>query len=200
MSDPRLHAPSALRNRGPILEVLRRILPGQGTVLEVASGSGQHVTFFAAALPTLQFQPSDPDEGARRSIAAHCADAGSTNVAPPLDLDVRGAWPDQPFAAVVAINMVHISPWTATLALLAGASARLPLGGPLILYGPYRVDGQHTAESNARFDESLRARDPAWGVRDVGEVETAAAAVGFVLEERVSMPANNLVLVFRKTR
>lgn len=197
-NDERQHAPAALRNRGPILEVLRRVLPTEGTVLEVASGTGQHAVHFAAALPALRFQPSDPDAGARRSIEAWRAEAGLSNVAPPLELDVRAAWPIAAVAAVVAINMVHISPWPATLALLAGAAARLPVGGPLVLYGPYRVGGQHTAESNARFDESLKARDPSWGVRDLEDVASAAAAVGLVLEERVAMPANNFTLVFRK--
>lgn len=195
--DARMNAPAALRNRGPILEVLRRVLPAEGTVLEVASGSGQHVIHFAEALPGLRFQPSDPDGDARRSVEAWRVESGLANVAPPIELDVRGAWPTTAFDAIVAINMVHISPWSATLALLAGAAERLPIGGPLVLYGPYRVDGRHTAESNAAFDESLRSRDPAWGVRDLTDVEAAAAAVGLRLDERVAMPANNLTLVFR---
>lgn len=195
----KLGSPAANRNRGPILAVLARVLPTEGTVLEIASGSGQHVVFFADALPTLRFVPSDPDPSARDSIEAHRAEAGLPNVEAALALDVRETpWPISTCDAVVAINMVHISPWEATLALLDGAAARLPSNGPLVLYGPYRVGGVHTAESNARFDEGLRARDPAWGVRDLEDVLAAAAARGLVESERVAMPANNLTVVLRR--
>lgn len=195
----KLGSPAANRNRGPILAVLARVLPKEGTVLEIASGSGQHVVFFADALPTLRFVPSDPDPSARASIEAHRAEAGLANVEAPLALDVRATpWPIAACDAVVAINMVHISPWEATLALLDGAAERLPAGGPLVLYGPYRVGGVHTAESNARFDDGLRARDPAWGVRDLEAVLAAAAERGFVESERVAMPANNLTVVLRR--
>lgn len=195
----KLGSPAANRNRGPILAVLARVLPTEGTVLEIASGSGQHVVFFADALPTLRFVPSDPDPSARDSIEAHRAEAGLPNVEAALALDVRATpWPIAACDAVVAINMVHISPWEATLALLDGAAARLPSNGPLVLYGPYRVGGVHTAESNARFDEGLRARDPAWGVRDLEDVLAAAAARGLVESERVAMPANNLTVVLRR--
>ncbi len=195
----KLGSPAANRNRGPILAVLARVLPTEGTVLEIASGSGQHVVFFADALPALRFVPSDPDPSARDSIEAHRAEAGLANVEAALALDVRETpWPIATCDAVVAINMVHISPWEATLALLDGAAARLPAGGPLVLYGPYRVGGVHTAESNARFDEGLRARDPAWGVRDLEAVLAAAAERGLVESERVAMPANNLTVVLRR--
>lgn len=195
----KLGSPAANRNRGPILAVLARVLPSEGTVLEIASGSGQHVVFFADALPALRFVPSDPDPSARDSIEAYRAEAGLANVEAALALDVRETpWPISTCDAVVAINMVHISPWEATLALLDGAAARLPAGGPLVLYGPYRVGGVHTAESNARFDEGLRARDPAWGVRDLEAVLAAAAERGLVESERVAMPANNLTVVLRR--
>lgn len=195
----KLGSPAANRNRGPILAVLARVLPSEGTVLEIASGSGQHVVFFADALPALRFVPSDPDPSARDSIEAYRAEAGLANVEAALALDVRETpWPISTCDAVVAINMVHISPWEATLALLDGAAARLPSNGPLVLYGPYRVGGVHTAESNARFDEGLRARDPAWGVRDLEDVLAAAAARGLVESERVAMPANNLTVVLRR--
>ncbi len=195
----KLGSPAATRNRGPILAVLARVLPEEGTVLEIASGSGQHVVFFADALPRLRFVPSDPDPSARDSIEAHRAEAGLPNVAPALALDVRHTpWPIAACDAIVAINMVHISPWEATLGLLAGAAERLAPGAPLVLYGPYRVGGVHTAESNERFDEGLRARDPAWGVRDVEAVLAAGAPHGFVESDRVAMPANNLTLVLRR--
>ena len=193
----KLHSPAADRNKAPLLEVLIRVLPPTGTVLEIASGSGQHVVWFAAAMKGLRFQPSDPDASARASIAAHLEDAG-VPIAPPLDLDVLRPWPIGAVDAILAVNMVHISPWEATLALLAGASERLPLGGPLVLYGPYRIGGAHTAESNAAFDESLRARDPRWGVRDLEAVVDAARAVGLRQDERVPMPANNQTVIFRK--
>ena len=147
----------------------------------------------------MRFVPSDPDPSARDSIEAYRAEAGLANVEAALALDVRETpWPISTCDAVVAINMVHISPWEATLALLDGAAARLPAGGPLVLYGPYRVGGVHTAESNARFDEGLRARDPAWGVRDLEAVLAAAAERGLVESERVAMPANNLTVVLRR--
>lgn len=150
--------------------------------------------------PALRFVPSDPDPSARDSIEAHRAEAGLANVEAALALDVRETpWPITTCDAVVAINMVHISPWEATLALLDGAAARLPAGGPLVLYGPYRVDGVHTAESNARFDEGLRARDPAWGVRNLEAVLAAAAERGLVESERVAMPADHdLTVVLRR--
>ena len=194
-----LTSPSVARNRDPILAVLRRVLPERGTVLELASGSGEHAVYFAAALPTLTWQPTDPDPEALRSIAVHRTAAGLANVAPPLELDaVSSSWPVTRADAVVAINMVHIAPWRATQGLMAGAARVLAPGGVLYLYGPYKANGSHTAPSNAAFDESLRARNPEWGVRDVADLDDLARGHGLVLNERVAMPANNLSLIFRR--
>ncbi len=196
--DEALHAPATTRNREPILAVLREVLPARGTVLEVASGTGEHAAYFAAALPELTWQPSDREPSALGSIAAHRARVGVPNLAAPLHLDLVGTWPVVAADALVAINMIHISPWEATLALFAGASRVLPSGAPLVTYGPYRVGGGHIAPSNEAFDASLRARDPQWGVRDVEEVGAVADEAGFSLERRVAMPANNFTLVFRR--
>jgi SAM-dependent methyltransferase len=193
------HAPATQRNRDAILPILRRVLPGSGLVLEVASGTGEHAACFAAALPGLVWQPTDPEPEARASISAWVAEAGALNVAPPLDLDVRAdVWPIERADAVVAINLIHIAPWAATLGLLAGAARVLPPGGPLYLYGAYRREGRHTAPSNEAFDQSLRERDPAWGVRDLEAIVEAARAVGIALDEVVEMPANNLSVIFRR--
>lgn len=198
--DPRLHAPATARNREPIAAVLERVLPRAGVVLEIASGTGEHVAFFARRLPaTLTWQPSDPSVKHRASIAAWIASDALTNVRSPLALDVeQEPWPVEEVAAILAINLIHIAPWSACLALLRGAARTLPDGGVLYLYGPYREAGRHTAESNERFDERLRADDPRWGVRDADEVCAQAAAVGLTLGERIPMPANNLSLVFRR--
>ena len=190
------HAPATLRNRDPILAALRPVLPPTGLVLEVASGSGEHCAFLAQALPALRFQPSDPDAEARASIAAWCA--GLANVAPALALDCLAPWPPLRADAVLCINMVHISPWEATLGLLAGAATALPPGAPLCLYGPYRQHGIPFAESNAAFDASLRARNPAWGIRSLEAMAEAAAAAGFAPPQVTPMPANNLTLVLRR--
>jgi SAM-dependent methyltransferase len=193
-----LTSPAAARNRDPILSVLREVLPERGTVLEIASGSGEHAVHFAAGLPQIAWQPTDLDASARESIAAHRAAAALPNLLAPLALDVHGwPWPVARADAVVAINMIHIAPWTATEALMAGAARVLPSGGVLFLYGPYREHGVHTAPSNAAFDQSLRARDPAWGVRDLGDVTALAARHGLRFERRIAMPANNLSVVFR---
>jgi hypothetical protein len=198
-SDPRRHAPHALRNRAPILEVLRRVLPESGLVLEIASGSGEHAAAFAAALPLITWQPTDLDPGALASIAAHGADAALPNLRPPLLLDVESAsWPVASAAAITCCNMIHIAPWSACLGLLAGAARTLPAGGLLYLYGPFRRDGNHTSDSNQAFDEDLRRRNPAWGVRDLGEVTAFAAANGLDRTEIVEMPANNLSVLFRR--
>jgi SAM-dependent methyltransferase len=169
-------------------------------VLEVASGSGEHAAFFAAALPRLTWQPSDPDPRARASIAAFRDSDAAPNLLPPLDLDVTAAtaWPVARAAAVVCINMIHIAPWSACEGLVAGAARALPPGGVLYLYGPYREEGRHTAPSNEVFDSDLRARDPRWGVRDLGEVTALARRHGFAHQETVTMPANNRSLVFRR--
>lgn len=193
-----LSSSAAERNKEPILEVLRRVLPPEGLVLEIASGSGQHVVHFAAALPALRWQPSEMDPELRRSIAARVAAAGLKNAAPPIELDVeRLPWPVEVADAVIAINLIHIAPWSAAEALVQGARRVLPRGGMLYLYGPYRRFGAHTAPSNERFDASLRAQDPRWGVRDMEAVVELAAGAGFALEETVAMPANNFSLVFR---
>ncbi|WP_457092724.1 DUF938 domain-containing protein [Microvirga sp. P5_D2] len=194
-----LTSPSVARNRDQILTVLRRILPRTGMVLEIASGTGEHAVYFAAALPHLAWQPTDRDEQALNSIAAHRATSGLSNLLAPLSLDA--AAPDWPVAradAVVAINMVHISPWRATQGLMAGAGRVLPPGGVLYLYGAYKENGAHTAPSNEAFDQDLRRRNPDWGVRDLEEVADLAKAHGLELAERIPMPANNLSLVFRR--
>ncbi len=197
--DDKRFAPAAARNRDAIAEVLARILPAEGLVLEVASGTGEHVVWFAEHFPDLVWQPSDPSPAARRSIAAWTDHAGRDNIRPPLDLSADGIdWPIAAADAVLCINMVHISPWAATEGLLTGAVRLLPPGGPLYLYGPYKRDGAHTAPSNADFDESLRARDPDWGVRDMETVIAAAESAGLIFEEAVPMPANNFSLILRR--
>lgn len=189
----------AERNKAPILDVLERALPQTGLVLEIASGTGQHVVHFAAALPALEWQPTEADAELREAVTARVAAAGLGNVRAPLALDVTAApWPVAAADAILCINMIHISPWRACEALVSGAGERLPVGGPLILYGPYRRGGEHTAPSNAAFDQSLRARNAAWGVRDLEKVERLAAGSGFKLGEVVAMPANNLVVIFRR--
>lgn len=191
------HAPATARNREPILAVLRAVLPARGRVLEVASGSGEHAVFFAAALPGLTWQPTDPDHAALASVAAHAADADLPNLAAPCRLDVHDdTWPIDQADAIVCINMIHISPWSATEALMRGAGRLLAAGAPLVTYGPYRFGGAFTAESNAAFDASLRARDPAWGVRDVDDIAAAAAPHGLRHEATHPLPSNNHALVF----
>jgi len=196
----RLASPSAQRNRGPILGVLRRVLPASGRVLEIASGSGEHAVYFARALPNLTWQPSDPDPAALESIRAWIAHEQLANVLDPLLLDVaraRWAYSLDKVDAVLCINMIHIAPWEACLGLFYGCEELLPPGGPLVLYGPFMRGGVHTAPSNAAFDESLRRQDPRWGVRDLDDVVREAALRGFHLAEVAEMPANNLTAVFR---
>ncbi len=174
-------------------------MPATGTVLEIAAGTGEHAVHFAAALPHLVWQPTDPDEQARASTAAHAQIGGLPNLQPVLELDASSrAWPVTRADAVVSINMIHIAPWRAAEGLMAGAARILGPGAPLYLYGPYRVNGEHTAPSNADFDQVLRSRNPEWGVRDLDEVVALAAANGFTLERTVAMPANNLSVVFRR--
>ncbi|AOH85408.1 SAM-dependent methyltransferase [Sphingomonas panacis] len=197
MTDARLSSPAALRNRDPILDVLKSVLPDSGTVLEIASGSGEHIVHFAAALPGLTWQPSDPSDTARASIAAWLTAEQPANILPPLDVDASANdWPVAAADAVLAINMVHISPWAATLGLLAGASRLLPAGGPLFLYGPYRRGAEPMAASNIAFDADLKARNPEWGIRDLAVVAAAADTLGLSLDRVVEMPANNLSVVF----
>lgn len=198
--DARETAPSAERNRQPILEVLARALPPRGLVLEIGSGTGQHVAHFAQALPALTFQPSEMDVERHASIAAWAAAGKLSNVEPPLAFDVtKRPWPVSAADAIVCINVIHISPWEATLALMAGAGAILSAGGVLVTYGPYKRGGAHTSQSNQAFDASLRARNPLWGVRDVDTVAQVAGSEGLALEEIVPMPANNFTLVWRKS-
>jgi len=192
------HAPATERNRDAILAVLRDELPSSGLVLEVASGSGQHVVHFAAALPALDWQPSDPDPAALVSIESWRQEAGLPNVRPPLRLDASADWPVERADAIMCVNMVHISPWEATLGLMKGAGAVLPPGGLLYLYGPYLRENVETAPSNLAFDASLKARDPQWGLRRVEDVIAAAEGEGLVLRRLLEMPANNLSLIFRR--
>jgi SAM-dependent methyltransferase len=195
-TDPRRFAPAAARNRDPILAALRPRLPGAGLVLEVASGSGEHAIHFAAALPGLTFQPSDADPDARASIDAWAGEAALPNIRPAIALDAATLpWPVAAADVVLCINMIHIAPWAACEGLVRGAAG---LGATLVLYGPFRRAGAHTAPSNEAFDADLRARDPSWGVRDLEAVATLAAAQGYVAPEIVEMPANNLMLVFRR--
>lgn len=198
--DGALASPATARNAGPILAVLKAHLPARGRVLEIASGAGEHAVAFSRALPGLEWTPSDPSPEARTSIAAWAEAAGLPNLRPPLALDVldEAGWPGETVEAVVCINMIHISPWAATEGLmrLAGRVLRRP-GGLLVLYGPYREAGVELAPSNAAFDESLKARDPAWGLREREAVVAAAKAEGLVFTLRVEMPANNLMLLFR---
>jgi SAM-dependent methyltransferase len=196
----RREAPAAARNRDPILEVLRQHLPKKGLVLEFASGTGEHVVHFAAALPALTFQPSDPNESARASIDDWAKTKGLGNVRPTLELDAsKGKWPVEDVAAIVCINMIHISPWAATVGLIEGAGGLLPSGGVLYLYGPYRRAGIATAPSNEAFDADLKGRNADWGLRQLEEVEVLAARHGFGTPTVIEMPANNLSVVFRKT-
>lgn len=196
-----LRSPAVARNTGPILEVLRAHLPARGAVLEIAAGSGEHAAAFAGALPGLEWTPTDPSPEARASIAAWAKAAGLANLQAPLALDVMdpATWPEEPVQAVVCINMIHISPWAATEGLMALAGRTLAPGGLLALYGPYREAEVPLAPSNAAFDESLRSRDPAWGLRDRDAVSAAAKAEGLALTLRIAMPANNLMLLFRRT-
>ena len=197
-SDARRFAPAAERNRQPILDVLARVLPAHGSVLEVASGTGQHVAFFAAALPDLVWQPSELDPADFESIVAWTEDAGVTNVRPPIRLDVKEhPWPVDTVEAIFNANTIHIAPWDICLGLMRGAGRHLAPGGTLVVYGPFRIEGRHTAPSNAAFDRDLRARDPDWGVRDLEAVVDAARSRGLVFQERVAMPANNQTVVFR---
>ena len=194
----KLHSPAAERNAEPIRQVLARVLPPSGLVLEIASGGGQHAEVMARAFPALAWQPTDVDPAALTSLVERVRELGLPNLRPPVRLDAADAsWPVPKADAIVCINMVHIAPWSAALGLLAGAGRLLAPGAPLVTYGPYRFGGA-TAPSNEAFDQSLRARDPAWGVRDANDLEAAAAGHGLSLVETVAMPANNHVLVFRR--
>ncbi len=197
--DERRHAPATARNRDGIAAVLRAELPASGLVLEVASGSGEHVVHFAALFPALEWQPSDTDAAARASIAAWGEEEALPNLRAPVDVDAMAAdWPLTHADAILCINMVHISPWDATLGLLAHAAALLPEGAPLILYGPYFRDAVETAPSNLAFDIDLRSRNPHWGLRHLEAVDRAAVARGLEPTRLVEMPANNIMRVYRR--
>jgi hypothetical protein len=195
MAEPAFSA-AAERNSGPILEVLSRVLPARGRVLEIASGSGQHVSLFAAALPGLQWLPSEPNVAMHDSIRSHVSRAGLKNVDDPLAIDVLERWPEIEVDAVIVANMLHISPAATLSGLCQGAAGVCRSGGILHIYGPFKQDGQHTAPSNAEFDESLRERNPAWGIRDIEQVVEVADSCGFESMEQNEMPANNFSLVF----
>jgi SAM-dependent methyltransferase len=196
------NSPAAERNKGPILAELQRLLPASGRMLEIAAGTGQHAQHMATALPQWQWQPTDPAVQALQWIAQRIAAQALPNLQPPLQLDVLAEpWPlpdDRPFDAVFCANMLHIAPWACCGALMRGAAQWLAPGGKLITYGPYFVQGEAPAPGNTDFDTDLRARNPAWGIRWLHEVQAEAAAAGLQFVERVAMPANNLVLVFRR--
>lgn len=192
-------SPAADRNKGPIRDVLTARLPPEGHLLEIASGLGQHAVHIAAALPGWTWQPSEPDPDARATLAARVAQASTEGLRPPIDLDVEQPdWAIEPPDAILCVNLIHIAPWSVTQALMQGAARWLRPGGPLFLYGPFRMDGAHTADSNARFDADLRARDARWGIRDREAVTEVAQAARLAAGEVIAMPANNHVVVFRK--
>ena len=187
------------RNKQPILDVLRRVLPERGTMLEVASGSGQHAAFFAAELPNWIWQPSDVDATNLASISAWCTEAALPNLRSPIRLDVGDrAWNVADVDAIYCANMIHIAPWQCCIDLIAGAGRELASRGLFILYGPFRINGEHTSDSNAAFDQSLKERDPSWGVRDLDAVTELAARAGLKFVDRTAMPANNQTVVFQR--
>jgi len=195
-------SPAADRNKQPILDVLREVLPERGNALEIASGTGQHVAWFAAALPQWTWQPTDAMSAAMESISAYIAEQGLANVRPPLVLDVMAPeWlPNtEQFDLIYCANMLHISPWATCAALMQGAARHLTPGGVLVTYGPYLEDDVATSEGNLSFDQSLRTRDPAWGIRRREDVELEAARAGLQLQARHAMPANNLLLVWGRS-
>jgi Protein of unknown function (DUF938) len=199
MSHDRQYAPATLRNRDFILDVLRDVLPKTGLILEIASGSGEHIVHFAKNLPSLVFQPSDPDADARLSVAAWVKATDVSNVRSPIALDASNpVWPIASADGIICINMIHISPWEATVGLINGAAAVLPPGSPLYLYGPYISEGFATAPSNQAFDRSLRDRNQNWGLRDLEAVAAIAQSVGFSAPVITEMPANNLSVVFHR--
>lgn len=199
MTDARRHAPATARNSEPIAAILRDVLPDSGTVLEIASGSGEHAIFFARAFPHLDWRPSDPDPSAIASIRAWAEAARLPNLRPPLTIDAAiPDWPVEAADAILCVNMVHISPWEATVGLMRQAGRLLPAGAPLILYGPYIQAGVETAASNLAFDADLRSRDPRWGLRTLEDVIALAEAAGLHREAVHPMPANNLTVVLRK--
>jgi SAM-dependent methyltransferase len=201
-ADQRMFSPSAARNAEPILTVLKGLFPAHGTVLEIGCGTGEHAVYFATAMPTLTWLPTDPDPASRASTASWIGFRGLRNVLAPVDVDasspVWGVEKLVPFDAMLSINMIHIAPWAATTGLLSGAGRLLRGGGLLCLYGPFLHNGTYNAPSNADFDQSLKARNPAWGLRDIADLERTALASGLRLGETVAMPTNNMLLVFRR--
>ena len=198
MSPSALQFPATARNREPILAVLQQhMAPPTASVIEIASGSGEHALYFAANLPHLRWQPTDAEAAHVDSVEAWRQLEGTPNLLPARQLDVRQRdWGLEPADAMFVANMFHISPWECTVAFFVGAARLVRPGGLVLSYGPYKIDGAHTAPSNESFDASLRARDPSWGVRDTGEI--AAIAKDFVLEGRIAMPANNFTLMWRR--
>lgn len=198
-SSEKLSWPAPERNKQPILEVLSRVLPRSGTLLELASGTGQHAVYFAEHLPGLVYQPSDLEPANLRSIKAWVEESQLPNLRAPLRLDVaKTPWPVEEVDAIYNANLIHIAPWECAVGLMQGAARHLSAEGVLVLYGPYRIGGVHTAPSNERFDEDLRQRDARFGVRDLEAVVELAAPYGLSLIERVEMPANNQTLIFRR--
>jgi SAM-dependent methyltransferase len=200
MTNELLTSAAAERNKDPILSVLESVLPAKGSVLEIASGSGQHVCYFAASLPGIEWQPTDPDAASLGAIAMRVRESGLANVLPPVALDVQEPrWPvGERFDAILCINMIHISPWSATHGLFRGAARLLGPRGLLVTYGPYLENGQ-AVPSNLEFDASLKRRNPEWGLRELEEVSRVASSHGLHREKIVRMPANNLTLVFAKS-
>ena len=199
MTDHRQYGPPTVRNRDFILDVLRAVLPAGGVILEIASGSGEHVVHFARNFPSLVFQPSDPEPDALLSVASWVKATHVTNMRAPLALDAsQSIWPIASADGIICINMVHISPWDATLGLIRGAAAILPPASPFYVYGPYKRKGSATTPSNEAFDRSLRDRNPTWGLRELEAVAAMAQSVGFSVPAVTEMPANNLSVVFRR--
>lgn len=197
--DEQKHAPATLRNRDAIVAVLRDILPEQGLILEIASGTGEHAVYFGRAFPELTFQPSDPDPACCQSIAAWTKREGVANILPPLQLDAQAAqWDVQDVAAILCINMVHISPWESSIGLFDKAGKLLAPGAPFYLYGPYLREDVETAPGNLAFERSLKSRNLRWGLRDVADMDALATRNGFARESLTEMPANNISLVYRK--
>lgn len=193
------HAPATLRNRDAIVDILRDVLPDSGTILEIASGTGEHAVYFGQKFPHLTFQPSDPDLENHRSISAWAEREGMTNLLPPLALDALAAkWDVSSPVAILCINMVHIAPWEASIGLFEKASALLGQGAPLYLYGPYFQADVTPAEGNLAFERSLKSRNLQWGIRDVADMDALAEKTGFARESLVAMPANNISLIYRR--
>ena len=199
--DRKQYAPATERNRQPILEVLQKFIPKKGNILEIASGTGEHACFFAPYFPNQQWIPSDPDRLLRLSIEAWRQDCTSNNLQMPLEINVslpnlEEKIDPSAIAVIIAINLIHISPWSACQGLMKGAGKILPSGGILYLYGPYKQNGKHTAPSNEAFDQSLQFRNPDWGVRNLEDVVELAEKYQLILHKIIPMPANNLSLIF----